>query len=176
MAAALRRAFESRLRLWAARAAARGEARAQALDRQPCRGYKMTPSDDELYQRTRMNTLERDSQNVMFIDGYSKHGFSINGNRVFGPCAVIPQAVLQWDVGSYKDISEDSLALFYILEPNIEILVLGMGDRIQRLDPKLLMFMKSKGIAVEIQDTVSDPTQRHNDGAGDQTPVRPLTS
>ncbi|GCB80878.1 hypothetical protein scyTo_0022722, partial [Scyliorhinus torazame] len=120
--------------------------------RQPCRGYKMTPSDDEMYQRTRVNALERESRD-MFIDGYSKHGFTINGNRVFGPCAVIPQALLQWNVGSYKDVNEDSLSLFYILEPKIEILVLGLGERSQRLDPKLLLFMKNKGIAVEIQDT-----------------------
>ncbi|XP_067908326.1 NADH dehydrogenase [ubiquinone] 1 alpha subcomplex assembly factor 3 [Heterodontus francisci] len=120
---------------------------------QPCRGHKMTPSDDELYQRTTVNTLERESLDTLFIDCYSKHGFTINGNRVFGPCAVIPQALLQWNVGSYKDISEDSLALFHILEPKIEILVLGLGERSQRLDPKLLMFMRSKGIAVEVQDT-----------------------
>ncbi|GCC43668.1 hypothetical protein chiPu_0027746 [Chiloscyllium punctatum] len=58
----------------------------------------MTPSDDELYQRTRVNALERESLNTLFIDGYSKLGFTINGNRVVGPCAVIPQALLQWNV------------------------------------------------------------------------------
>ncbi|XP_078064037.1 NADH dehydrogenase [ubiquinone] 1 alpha subcomplex assembly factor 3 isoform X2 [Mustelus asterias] len=185
-AAALCRRFESRLRLWSALgtealgtgalgagaqgagalgagalgAGALGEqAWSRTPARQPCRGYKMTPSDDELYQRTRVNALERESQDMMFIDGYSRHGFTVNGNRVFGPCAVIPQAIVQWNVGSYKDINEDSLALFYILEPKIEILVLGMGDRIQRLDPKLLVFMKSKGIAVEVQDTVSEAAQ-----------------
>ncbi|XP_059505658.1 NADH dehydrogenase [ubiquinone] 1 alpha subcomplex assembly factor 3 [Stegostoma tigrinum] len=127
--------------------------RGAARGRQCCRAYKMTPSDDELYQRTRVNALERESLNTLFIDSYSKLGFTINGNRVCGPCAVIPQAVLQWNVGSYKDITEDSLALFYMLEPKIEILVLGLGERVQRLDPKLFMLLKNKGIAVEVQDT-----------------------
>ncbi|XP_038668017.1 NADH dehydrogenase [ubiquinone] 1 alpha subcomplex assembly factor 3 [Scyliorhinus canicula] len=157
MAAALCRRFESGVRLCTTRVAglgksgeARGQDRGRA--RQPCRGYKMTPSDDEMYQRTRVNALERESRD-MFIDGYGKHGFTINGNRVFGPCAVLPQALLQWNVGSYKDVNEDSLSLFYILEPKIEILVLGLGERSQRLDPKLLIFLKNKGIAVEVQDT-----------------------
>ncbi|XP_041081371.1 NADH dehydrogenase [ubiquinone] 1 alpha subcomplex assembly factor 3 [Polyodon spathula] len=57
-------------------------------------------------------------------------------------------------VGHYKDISEDSLSLFYLLEPKIEILVLGTGDRVERLDPRILGFMK-KRIAVEVQDTAN---------------------
>ncbi|XP_069795597.1 NADH dehydrogenase [ubiquinone] 1 alpha subcomplex assembly factor 3 [Narcine bancroftii] len=140
--AALYRVFGWRLGPWL-----------QARFRQSCRGHRMTPSDDELYQRTTVNALERGSQDALFIDGYSKYGFTINGNQVQGPCVVIPWALLQWNVGSYKDICEDSLALFYLLEPKIEILVLGMGDRVHRLDPKLLAFMKRKKVALEILDT-----------------------
>ncbi|XP_072928064.1 NADH dehydrogenase [ubiquinone] 1 alpha subcomplex assembly factor 3 [Hemitrygon akajei] len=117
------------------------------------RGHRTTPADDELYQRTTVNALERESQDTLFIDSYSQQGFTIGGNRVLGPCALIPRALLHWDVQSYKDISADSLAAFYLLEPKIEILVLGLGESVQRLDPEVRAFMKTKGIALEILDT-----------------------
>ncbi|KFR02298.1 NADH dehydrogenase [ubiquinone] 1 alpha subcomplex assembly factor 3, partial [Nipponia nippon] len=58
-------------------------------------------------------------------------------------------------VGSYRDISHESLSLFRLLEPHIEILVLGTGDRVggERLPPAVLKQMRACGIAVEVQDT-----------------------
>ncbi|EMP26596.1 NADH dehydrogenase [ubiquinone] 1 alpha subcomplex assembly factor 3 [Chelonia mydas] len=90
---------------------------------------------------------------MMLIDSYSSRGFTINGDKVVGPCAIIPRAILQWNVGSYQDITEESLVLFRLLEPRIEILVLGMGDKVERLEPDVLKFMRECGIAVEVQDT-----------------------
>ncbi|XP_041447443.1 NADH dehydrogenase [ubiquinone] 1 alpha subcomplex assembly factor 3-like [Xenopus laevis] len=66
--------------------------------RQPCRSHCLAPTDDEFYQRTTVTRLERDSSGTMFIKSYSSQGFIINGDRVLGPCAVIPQAILQWNV------------------------------------------------------------------------------
>ncbi|XP_053576776.1 NADH dehydrogenase [ubiquinone] 1 alpha subcomplex assembly factor 3 isoform X2 [Bombina bombina] len=122
---------------------------------QPSRSHRLNPADDELYQRTTVTRLERDSPDIMFVDTYSSQGFIINGDRVIGPCAIIPKAILQWKVGSYRDITLESLALFHLLVPRIEILVLGTGDRVERLDPNILKFMRQKGLAVEVQDTAN---------------------
>ncbi|XP_068010309.1 NADH dehydrogenase [ubiquinone] 1 alpha subcomplex assembly factor 3 isoform X1 [Melanerpes formicivorus] len=119
----------------------------------PCRGHRLVPADDELYQRTRLTVLEPESPNIMFIEGYTSRGFTISGNLVVGPCAILPRAILQWNVGSYKDVSHESLSLFRLLEPQIEILVLGTGDRVERLHPAMLKQMQNCGIAVEVQDT-----------------------
>ncbi|KAJ6668186.1 hypothetical protein lerEdw1_015563 [Lerista edwardsae] len=121
--------------------------------RQPQRGHRLTPSDDELYQKTTIQHLERESPDIMFIEAYTNRGFTISGDSVVGPCAVLPRAILQWNVGTYKDITAESLSLFRLLEPRIEILVLGTGDRVERLDPAVLKLMRQCGIAVEIQDT-----------------------
>ncbi|KAM4650616.1 NADH dehydrogenase [ubiquinone] 1 alpha subcomplex assembly factor 3 isoform 1-T2 [Discoglossus pictus] len=126
-----------------------------ARTQQPSRGHRLAPTDDELYQRTIVTRLERDSPEIMFIDSYSSQGFIINGDKVVGPCAVIPRAILQWNVGSYKDITLESLSLFHLLIPRIEILVLGTGDRVERVDPNILKFMRQKGLAVEVQDTAN---------------------
>lgn len=123
----------------------------------PClaRSHRLGPSDDELYQRTTVSVMQREAGSGTMIHSYSPRGFNIDGNRVFGPCAVLPPAILQWNVGSYKDITVESVALFHMLEPRIEVLVLGTGGRTERVDPKVLSFLKTKGIAVEVQDTAN---------------------
>ncbi|XP_059712645.1 NADH dehydrogenase [ubiquinone] 1 alpha subcomplex assembly factor 3 isoform X3 [Haemorhous mexicanus] len=131
-----------------------GRAVGQAAGRAPCRGHRLTPADDEMYQRTRVMVLEPESPNIMFIEGYSTRGFTISGDLVVGPCAVLPRSILQWNVGSHRDISLESLSLFRLLEPQIEILVLGTGDRVERLHPTMVKQMRECGIAVEVQDTV----------------------
>ncbi|KAJ8404064.1 hypothetical protein AAFF_G00344140 [Aldrovandia affinis] len=117
------------------------------------RAHRLGPSDDEMYQRTTVSVMQREEAGGAMIYSYSPRGFNINGNHVLGPCALMPPTILQWKVGGYKDISVESLALFYLLEPRIEVLVVGTGGRVERLDTKVLEFMRKKGIAVEVQDT-----------------------
>ncbi|XP_069499409.1 NADH dehydrogenase [ubiquinone] 1 alpha subcomplex assembly factor 3-like [Ambystoma mexicanum] len=148
--AALRRSWQVPTLCWKLSSVA-----ARSPNWQPYRGHRLSPSDDELYQKTTINMLEKESPDMMFIDSYSPEGFVINGDKVVGPCVVLPRVILQWHVGSYKDISHESLALFHMLEPKIEIIVLGTGDRVQRLDSSILKFMRQKGVAVEVQDTAN---------------------
>ncbi|KAG9333614.1 hypothetical protein JZ751_010830 [Albula glossodonta] len=136
------------------------------------RAHRLGPTDDEMYQRTRVSILQKDDPSGVLIYSYSSHGFNINGSTVVGPCALLPPTVLQWNVseavcdksamicfplqvGSYKDITVESMALFHMVEPRIEILVLGTGARVERIDPKVLEFMRKKGIAVEVQATAN---------------------
>ncbi|KAK2509613.1 hypothetical protein MC885_002713 [Smutsia gigantea] len=169
----------------------RGLSRARAapaqLLRAPRRGHRLTPADDELYQRTRISLLQRESPHAVYIDSYSSRGFTVNGNRVLGPCALLPRSVVQWNVGSHQEITEESLSLFWMLEPpigtggeradvlspratptpasgriwlwascvhpSLEIVVVGTGDRTERLQARVLQAMRQRGIAVEVQDT-----------------------
>ncbi|KAM9272191.1 NADH dehydrogenase [ubiquinone] 1 alpha subcomplex assembly factor 3 [Cariama cristata] len=131
----------------------RSRRRRRGASRAPCRAHRLTPADDELYQRTRVTVLEPESANTLFIEAYTTRGFTVSGDLVVGPCAILPRAILQWNVGSYRDISHESLSLFRLLEPQIEILVLGTGDRVERLHPAMLKQMRECGIAVEVQDT-----------------------
>uniref|UniRef100_A0A8C4P843 NADH:ubiquinone oxidoreductase complex assembly factor 3 n=1 Tax=Dromaius novaehollandiae TaxID=8790 RepID=A0A8C4P843_DRONO len=87
--------------------------------RAPSRAHRLTPADDELYQRTRVTVLEPESPNTMFVEGYTSRGFAVSGSLVVGPCAILPRAILQWNVGSHRDISQESLVLFRLLEPRI---------------------------------------------------------
>ncbi|XP_043079660.1 NADH dehydrogenase [ubiquinone] 1 alpha subcomplex assembly factor 3 [Puntigrus tetrazona] len=119
----------------------------------PARGYRLGPTDDELYQKTTVTLLQKSASTRAIIYSYSPRGFNISGNTVLGPCAVLPPALLQWNVGCHTEISVESLSLFYLLEPRIEVLVLGTGARSERLDRSVLHFLKQKGISLEVQDT-----------------------
>lgn len=55
-----------------------------------------------MYQRTRVMVLEPESPNTMFIEGYSTRGFTISGDVVVGPCAVLPRSILQWNVSARR--------------------------------------------------------------------------
>ncbi|XP_061584258.1 NADH dehydrogenase [ubiquinone] 1 alpha subcomplex assembly factor 3 [Cololabis saira] len=117
------------------------------------RAHRLEPGDDELYQRTTVSIMKKEADVGIMIQSYSPAGFNVDGNRVFGPCVLLPPAILQWNVGTYKDITEDSVSLFHMLEPRIEILILGTGARLERINPSVLALLKRRGIAVEVQDT-----------------------
>lgn len=63
--------------------------------------------------------------------------------------------VFSWNISDYEEINENSLRLFCVLEPKIDILIIGTGD--QRNTPKLsmnlLQFMKKHGINCEVLPT-----------------------
>lgn len=65
--------------------------------------------------------------------------------------------MLSWNVGSAEDINEDTLSLFCILEPKIDILVLGLGD--MNVTPEftktILAFMRKYKINIELLTTES---------------------
>lgn len=48
--------------------------------------------------------------------------------------AIFPRMILAWNVDSTADITEQSLRLFCVLEPKLDILVIGTGDEEVTLD------------------------------------------
>ncbi len=64
------------------------------------RAHRLGPSDDEMYQRTTVSVMQKEPGSGVLIQSYSPQGFNIDGNRVFGPCALLPPAILQWNVRS----------------------------------------------------------------------------
>lgn len=83
-------------------------------------------------------------------------GFRLNNNfKVIGPMAIFPRSVLSWNVDSLNDISESSLRLFCVLEPKIDLLVIGIGD--EKVTPAIgktfLELMRKYKINVEVLPT-----------------------
>lgn len=91
---------------------------------------------------------------ALMIDSYSPIGFLLNnGSRVVGPCAIFPRSILHWNVAEAADITEESLTLFTMLEPKIDILVIGKGEREGVVDEQIIHFLRTHKINVEILPT-----------------------
>lgn len=83
-------------------------------------------------------------------------GFRLNNNfKVLGPMAIFPRTVLSWNIASLEDVNENSLRLFYVLEPKIDILVIGTGDEVvtPEVIKRFLWLMRKYKINVEILQT-----------------------
>lgn len=76
--------------------------------------------------KTVVQFVNRKVPGVLYLLSYSQLGFRLS-NDLFavGPIALFPRFVMQWNVKDYKSINEDSLALFYLMVPKVDILVIG---------------------------------------------------
>ena len=65
------------------------------------------------------------------------------------------RTVLSWNIEDYTKINEQSLSLFYALEPKIDLLILGIGDMktTPEFSKKIMSFMKKYNINVEVLPT-----------------------
>lgn len=67
------------------------------------------------------------------------------------------RSVLSWNVGSAADINEATLSLFCVLEPKIDVLVIGLGDTAvtPAVARHIMSFTQKYKINVEILSTES---------------------
>merc|ERR1712150_68538 len=87
------------------------------------------------------------------VTGYTTKGFRVQGNRVFGSIALLQQGFYSWRPTRANEITVESLQLFTVTDPRIEILVLGMGDRSEPLSTQVKDYLRGHSIGVEISDT-----------------------
>jgi len=88
------------------------------------------------------------------VDTISRVGFRLNnGMFAHGPIALFSRSVLSWRVQKAEDITPESLALFHMLSPKIDVLVIGYGDPGQKVPMETVMFMRSKRLYPEILPT-----------------------
>merc|ERR1711915_261288 len=96
---------------------------------------------------------------VNLIDSFAVDGFRLNDNtKILGPCVVFPAHVLGWVVDGPEDITEESLSLFTVLDPKLDVLIIGYGspnivNKRNPVDPKVILAMRKKGVNVEVLTT-----------------------
>lgn len=87
------------------------------------------------------------------INKYSTKGFHIQGNQLYGPVAILPRSVYSWKVKNAEDITPQTMQLFTVIQPKLEILVVGTGVKIEQLSKDVRDYMKKHSIALEVLDT-----------------------
>lgn len=107
--------------------------------------------------QTTVNIIQEDQQDMLFFDSFFEHGFKFNnGMRVMGPCVVFPRSLLNWNVADANDINEKSLSLFTILEPRLDIVVIGVGSKEMKEKFNafpIIRYLRSKRISAEVLPT-----------------------
>ena len=69
------------------------------------------------------------------------------------PIAMLPDTVLWWNIRTIKDITAESLALFYTCHPPLEIVILGTGKRLEFIDPREIEKLHKRGLKIEVMNT-----------------------
>lgn len=87
------------------------------------------------------------------LRAFGDSAFLINDTLVRQSVILLPQSFYLWDVKTFKDVTIDSLSLFAILHPTIEVLLLGCGKTAPQLCPQIRKHFQSKGILVEVGTT-----------------------
>lgn len=104
--------------------------------------------------KTSLIVLNRDVNDRILIDSYSTHGFRLNsGLFVCGPAAFFPRTLLSWDVEGPWDLSIESMALFWLIEPKPDLLIIGVGDAGNTVPDDVRIFLNQKKISLEILET-----------------------
>ncbi|KAK9502589.1 hypothetical protein O3M35_011335 [Rhynocoris fuscipes] len=79
--------------------------------------------------KTVVTLLNQEPGLGIMIDTFSQAGFRLNnGMFVLGPMIVFPKTVLSWNIEGDHEINEKSLVLFSLLEPKLDILIIGYGN------------------------------------------------
>lgn len=126
-----------------------------------CPLFSVILGDDQISHRTRLTRLSKEmlETKLVGIRCISRFGFRLIDNTfVFGPIAVFPMTVLSWRVPSPEHITEESVEFFTLLEPKIDVLVIGAGGRknVDTVRKQVAPFLIRKKIGFEIMDTVSE--------------------
>ncbi|KAJ3653909.1 hypothetical protein Zmor_013134 [Zophobas morio] len=106
--------------------------------------------------KTTVNILNNETELGLMINGFSQVGFRLNNDlTVLGSMVIFPRSVLSWSVTNCDEITEESLSLLTILEPKLDILVVGTGDPQQDLSfyRKIIPFSRKYRIAFEVLPT-----------------------
>ncbi|XP_018579775.1 NADH dehydrogenase [ubiquinone] 1 alpha subcomplex assembly factor 3 [Anoplophora glabripennis] len=106
--------------------------------------------------KTTIHILNKEAELGLMIDGYSQVGFRLNNDMtILGPMVIFSRSVLSWNVEDISEITEEAFSLFSVIEPKLDIIVLGVGDKVDNFNfyKKILPFSKKFKIPFEILPT-----------------------
>lgn len=88
------------------------------------------------------------------IQGYGSGFFRINGAYYEEAVIVMPEKVLRWPYeGNAPDLSLDALGALDSYWQQLDILLLGCGPAMQRVDKTLHEDMRTHNVSLDVMDT-----------------------
>ena len=87
------------------------------------------------------------------VQAYGDGGFRISGQRYEGSLIVLPSVVHAWPVASIGDVTAASLALVSDAAEPVDILLIGSGHDVPRVDQAVRDALRPRGIIADVMDT-----------------------
>ncbi|MCP5381985.1 MAG: Mth938-like domain-containing protein [Kordiimonadaceae bacterium] len=100
-----------------------------------------------------MEFNEIKSSEEAFIAGYGDGGFRMGESRFEGSMLITPNGFYPWSVTNKDAITLESLTPILEAAENVEILIIGMGERMAFLDKTIRQKFGQNDIAIEVMDT-----------------------
>ncbi|XP_039262820.1 NADH dehydrogenase [ubiquinone] 1 alpha subcomplex assembly factor 3-like [Styela clava] len=80
-------------------------------------------------------------------------GFKFHDRIIMGSIALLPRTVLKWNISNVEDINEAAFSIFNVIYPPIDLIIVGTGAKVERLNPVVMSAVRQRGVHLEIQDT-----------------------
>ena len=80
--------------------------------------------------------------------GFTHRGFIVNEAELEGSVVLLPRSAFLWKPKTIEEVTVESLSLVSLLEPGIEILLIGCGDRQRRPSDALASYFRDLGVVV----------------------------
>lgn len=78
--------------------------------------------------KTTAKVINKNDSPMILVKAVNSHGFVLaNGMELVGSAVFFPHSVFCWNVRNVSEINEEAMTLFKILDPKLDILVLGFG-------------------------------------------------
>ncbi|XP_047513818.1 NADH dehydrogenase [ubiquinone] 1 alpha subcomplex assembly factor 3 isoform X1 [Pieris napi] len=104
--------------------------------------------------KTTVRIINQDPDLGLIIDSYGTFGFRLNnGLTVLGPMAIFPRTVLSWQIHSSNNITADSLTLFRLLEPKVDLVIIGLETKDRKVLNSVFRASREAKLNVEILPT-----------------------
>ncbi|XP_061174757.1 uncharacterized protein LOC133183880 [Saccostrea echinata] len=102
-----------------------------------------------------LNQLSDHLEDQIMIKTISKSSFVLHNDniRIIGPTVFFPREVLHWNVKGIEDINEASLSLFTLIDPKVDVLLIGVGNRMERLSQEALKYLRVNKINFDVLPT-----------------------
>ncbi len=89
----------------------------------------------------------------LLVDGYGPGRLRIGGVVYERPVLVLPDAVRDWPVAGFADLSRDSVAAVLAVDPPVEILLIGCGAHAGLVPPALRQELRALGLKLDAMGT-----------------------
>ena len=87
------------------------------------------------------------------VDSYSHSGFSVSGVKLTGAVLLLPERSFVFRISSLDELTPRSLEVLKLIEPPVELLVVGCGRRVGQLPAAAADWLRENGVAADLQAT-----------------------